>query len=153
MLWLGNEMGYFFLEPKGPRNLNPPMCLEEEQDRVWWTLDITITHLWLWAHCLTFLNFNFLFCEMGMTVAPTAYSHEKVNEINVCEALSTCNKQKMAVLWSLLSLSMRESAEPHNLVMHRFEFYCCHLPAMWTWGSILPSLTFSIKWSGIKHSP
>lgn len=67
---------------------------------------------------------------MGMTVAPTAYSHEKVNEINVCEALSTCNKQKMAVLWSLLSLSMRESAEAHNLVMHRFEFYCCHLPAM-----------------------
>lgn len=70
---------------------------------------------------------------MGMTVAPIAYGHEKVNEINVCEALRTVlGTQKMAVSWSLLSLSMRESADSHNSVvtvattlesiMHRFKF-------------------------------
>lgn len=56
--------------PSGLRNRNPPMCLEGEQGRVRWVMEVFTTHVWFWAHCLAVLSLSFLIREMGMEIAP-----------------------------------------------------------------------------------
>lgn len=85
MLWPGKERGHFCLQPtckstsrslpSGLRNRNPPTCLEGEQGRVQWAMEVFTTHMWFWAQCLAVLSLSFLIREMGMEIVPTTTTY------------------------------------------------------------------------------